>query len=146
MPVVHIRENRDHSQPWWVGDPVSDDNQPRGIFIGACGHRVPVSADGYLGECPCDARCVYCGDISEVQRITGASPRVQAWLCSECDTRWATTTVNPQLHLDRLATTVKQLNTAKALLRQVITLADDADALSDLELRARLLALAGDAQ
>jgi hypothetical protein len=76
-----------------------------------------------------------------VQLITGTSPRVHAWSCSACDTKWATAIVNPQLHLDRLAAMVQQLNAARFVLRQVITLADDADTLTDQELRARLLTL-----
>lgn len=31
-----------------------DDNQARGYFIGECGHPVPISHAGHLGECPCD--------------------------------------------------------------------------------------------
>lgn len=68
----------------------------------------------------------HCGGISGVQPIIRTSSRVQA----------------PQLHLDRLAATVQQLNAARLVLRQVITLADDADTLTDQELRARLLTLA----
>ncbi len=43
--------------------------------------------------------------------------------------------VNPQLYLDRLAASVD--------LRQIITLADQAPGLTDEQLRARLVALAG---
>jgi ribosomal protein L37AE/L43A len=53
--------------------------------------------------------CPYCGTASGVQRITGTSLRVQAWSCTACQTKWAITTVNPQLYLDRLAATVEQL-------------------------------------
>jgi hypothetical protein len=80
-----------------------------------------------------------------VQLITGTSPRVQAWSCAVCGTNWATTTVNPR-YGDRLAATVEQLHAARSVLRQVITLADDADTLTDQELRARLLTLARGAQ
>jgi hypothetical protein len=48
----------------------------------------------------------------------------------------------PQLYFDHLAATVEQLGAARSMLRQVITLADDAATLSDKELRDRLLALA----
>jgi hypothetical protein len=89
--------------------------------------------------------CPHCGGISGVQPITGTSPRVQAWSCAACDTNWATTTVNPR-YFDHLAATVEQLNTARSVLWQVITLADDADTLTDQELRARLLTLAKDAR
>ncbi|MGH3538125.1 MAG: hypothetical protein ACRDQJ_07445 [Pseudonocardiaceae bacterium] len=43
--------------------------------------------------------------------------------------------MSPQPYLDRLAVVV--------MLRQVITLADQAAGITDMELRARLLALAG---
>lgn len=86
--------------------------------------------------------CPYCGITSGVQRITGTSPRVQAWSCTACQTKWAITTVNPQLYLDRLAATVEQLCATRSLLRQVLTLAEDAATLPDKELRDRLLALA----
>lgn len=46
--------------------------------------------------------------------------------------------VNPQLHFDRLAATVEQLG----VLRQVITLADDAPTITNEQLLDRLLALA----
>lgn len=31
-----------------------DDNESRGWYVGMCGHPVPISAAGYLGECECD--------------------------------------------------------------------------------------------
>ncbi len=46
--------------------------------------------------------------------------------------------VNPQPYLDRLAASVD--------LRQIITLADQAPGLTDAQLRARLLTLAGSAR
>ncbi len=85
--------------------------------------------------------CPHCGGISGVQPITGTSPRIRAWSCAACRTNWAATTVS-QRYFDRLAATVEQLHTARSVLRQVITLADDADTLTDQELRARLLTLA----
>jgi transposase-like protein len=70
--------------------------------------------------------CPGCGATSGVQPITGTRPRVQAWSCTTCQTNWATTTVNPQPYLDRLAAAVEQLSAPRSILRQVITLADDA--------------------
>lgn len=87
-------------------------------------------------------RCHGCGGTSGVQPITGTSPQVQAWSCAACGTNWATTTVNPRPCFDRLAATVEQLHAARSVLRQVVTLADDADTLTDQELQARLLTLA----
>jgi len=92
---------------------------------------------------PTDAEsCPGCDATHGVQRTTGTSPRVQAWSCTTCQTKWAITTVNPQPYLDRLAATVEQLGAARFMLRQVIALADDAPGLTDRELRDRLLALA----
>jgi transposase-like protein len=85
--------------------------------------------------------CPYCWATSGVQS-TLAPPRVQVWTCTACRTDWAITTVNPQRYFDRLATTVEQLDATRSVLRQVITLVDDAGTLSNAELRDRLLALA----
>jgi transposase-like protein len=70
--------------------------------------------------------CPGCGGTSGVQPITGTSPRVQAWSCTACQTNWATTTVKTQPHLDRLAAAVEQISAPRLILRQVITMADDA--------------------
>jgi hypothetical protein len=85
--------------------------------------------------------CPMCGGTTGMQPITGTSPRVQAWSCTVCHTNWAIATVN-QLYFDRLAATVEHLARTRSVLRQVITLADDAATLPDKELRDRLLALA----
>jgi hypothetical protein len=65
---------------------------------------------------------------------TSAPPGVQAWSCTACQTSWTITTVNPRPYFDRLAATVEQLGATRSVLRQVISLADDAATLSD-ELR-----------
>ncbi|MGH3670640.1 MAG: hypothetical protein ACRDSH_08380 [Pseudonocardiaceae bacterium] len=57
-----------------------------------------------------------------------------------------TTTVNPRPYFDRLAATIEQLHAARSVLRRVITLANDADMITDQEIRARLLTLARDAR
>jgi hypothetical protein len=80
---------------------------------------------------PADEACPGCGDTTGVQPTPGISPRVKAWSCTACQTDWAVTVVNPQPYFDRLA-----------VLRAVITLADDAATLLDQELRDRLPALA----
>jgi hypothetical protein len=90
---------------------------------------------------PTDDACPGRGATSGVQS-TLAPPKVQAWTCTACRTDWAITIVNPQPYFDRLAATVEQLDATRSVLRQVVSLADDAATLSDLELRDRLLALA----
>lgn len=75
-------------------------------------------------------RCPGCGGTSGVQPITGTSPQVQAWSCTACRVNWATTTVNPKPYLDRLTAALEQLSAPRSILRQVITLADDAATLS----------------
>jgi ribosomal protein L37AE/L43A len=90
---------------------------------------------------PTDDACPGCGATSGVQS-TLASPKVQAWTCTACRTDWAITVINPQTYFDRLAATVEQLSATRAVLRQVITLADHAVTLSDKELRDQLIRLA----
>jgi hypothetical protein len=58
---------------------------------------------------------------------------------------WAISPVNHgqrAAYFERLAATVEQLGATRSVLRQMITLADDAATLTDAELRDRLLALA----
>jgi ribosomal protein L37AE/L43A len=55
--------------------------------------------------------CPGCGATHGVQRITGTSPKVQAWTCTACGLHWATTTVNPDLSIVGLLPT-PQLRTA----------------------------------
>jgi hypothetical protein len=76
-----------------------------------------------------------------VRLITGTPPRVQAWSCSACRTDWAITVVNPRPFLDHLATTV-ELAAVRSVLREIIALAEQAPALPDDQLRARLVDLA----
>lgn len=85
-----------------------------------------------------------CGRTTGVQPITGTSLKVAAWRCTDCDTSWAITVVNPSLqpYSDRLAGMVEALSAARWILGQVVQLADDADGLTNDELRARSLALA----
>jgi transposase-like protein len=77
-----------------------------------------------------DEACPYCGETTGVAPTPGTSPRVKAWSCTACRTDWAVTTVNPQ-----------QYFATHLVLRQLVTLADDAAMLSDKELRDRLVAL-----
>jgi transposase-like protein len=88
-----------------------------------------------------DEACPHCGETTGVQPTPGTSARVQAWSCT-CRTDWAITTVNPQPYFDCLTATIEKLGATRSVLRQVITLADDAATLSDKELRDRLVAVA----
>jgi len=90
-----------------------------------------------------DEACPGCGDTTGVQPTPGASPKVQAWSCTACQTDWAITTANPQPpFVDQLAATVEQLGATRSVLRAVVILADDAPAITDQQLRDRLVALA----
>jgi hypothetical protein len=66
---------------------------------------------------------------------------MRAWSCTACRTDWAITVVNPRPFLDHLTTTV-ELAAARSVLRQVIALAEQAPALTDDQVRARLVDLA----
>jgi hypothetical protein len=73
---------------------------------------------------------------------TDNPPKVQAWSCAACGTQWAVSVINPRPYLDHLTAAV-ELAAARSVLRRLITLAELAPTLSDVELRARLVALAG---
>jgi hypothetical protein len=65
-----------------------------------------------------------------------ATPRgVAAWTCTRCGMNWAITLVNhgqrSAAYFEQLDATVEQLDATRSVLRQVITLADDAATLSD---------------
>ncbi len=94
--------------------------------------------------CPQAETCPACASTTGVQPTTGASPKVQAWRCTQCDTSWAITTVRPQqlAHFEQLCAAVEQLGRLRWTLRQVIALADQAPELTDEELRTQLHALA----
>jgi hypothetical protein len=124
LPVLQVREDRDHGGGHRCRD------APRRAYP-------VITVTGTTDE-----SCPYCGDTTGVAPTPGTSPRVQAWTCTACRTDWAITVVNPQPYFDRLAATVEQLSTTRSVLRQVITMADDAATLPDKELRDRLLALA----
>jgi len=81
--------------------------------------------------------CPYCGGTCGVQRITNTPPKVQGWSCQECGTGWWIGVVNPRPYLDYLAGVV-ELAAARSVLRRLIALADQALALPDDQLRARL--------
>ncbi len=92
-----------------------------------------VAADpGDIESCP------RCGGTSGVKTITDTEPGVWAWSCGECGEQWWITIVNPHARralLDHLAVEV----TARAVLHEITTLADQVDTLTDGQLRARLL-------
>ncbi len=48
-----------------------DDTQQQGWFIGVCGHPVPVSSEGYLGECACDKSSVNTGLRRPGKQVSG---------------------------------------------------------------------------
>jgi hypothetical protein len=85
--------------------------------------------------------CPSCGGTSGVRVRSGASPGVRAWSCAACRTDWAIAVVNPRPFLEHLTATV-ELAAARSMLRQVIALAAQAPALSDDQVRARLVDLA----
>ncbi|HKR49705.1 MAG TPA: hypothetical protein VJT72_09035 [Pseudonocardiaceae bacterium] len=77
---------------------------------------------GHPAWCPPDPTeaepCPGCGATHGVQRITGTSPQVQAWLCATCGLHWATTMVNPALSIVSLLPTPQLRTTAlMAILR-----------------------------
>jgi ribosomal protein L37AE/L43A len=85
--------------------------------------------------------CPSCRTITGVRLITGTPPRVRAWSCSACRTDWAIAVVKPRPFLDHLSASV-ELAAARSVLREIITLADQAPALTDDQVRARLVNLA----
>jgi hypothetical protein len=72
-----------------------------------------------------------------VKTITGTPAEVEAWSRGACGTDWAVTVVNPhpRQFLDQLAADVA----ARAVLREVITLAGHTATLTDGQLRDRLI-------
>jgi len=136
-------------------DEVFRQGYPTSTRLAVCGESVTSAPEGdeddhrYCGDCVSAALrrssgepCPHCGSTSDVNVITGTSPKVQAWKCGACSTEWAVTVVNPRSYLDHLVATV-ELAGARAALRALLTLADDAPTLTDAELRSRLTALAG---
>lgn len=89
--------------------------------------------------------CPYCGGTSGVQQIAHTPPKVRGWRCRKCGTDWWIGVVNSRTYLDYLAGS-SELAAARSVLRRVIALADEAPMLTDVEMRARLVALAGCAQ
>ncbi|MGH3709869.1 MAG: hypothetical protein ACRDRU_08160 [Pseudonocardiaceae bacterium] len=93
--------------------------------------------------------CPGCGATTGVLRTTGTAPTIQTWSCTTCGLNWVISLVNPHLrpaHHADWAAAVEEIRRLRATLRQVITLAGDALALTDEQLRDRLLALASDAR
>lgn len=70
--------------------------------------------------------------------LSDALPRVPGWSCTQCGTEWWISVVNPHLRrpfLDELAEDVA----ARAVLRDVIALREQAGTLTGGQLRARLI-------
>ncbi|MBV8539002.1 MAG: hypothetical protein JO063_08055 [Pseudonocardiales bacterium] len=90
--------------------------------------------------------CPGCGAITGVLRATGTAPTIHTW---SCGLNWVISVVNPHLrpaHLADLAAAAGEIGRLRRMLRQVITLADDAPTITDEQLRDRLLTLASDAR
>jgi hypothetical protein len=99
---------------------------------------VTVAETSDIDPCPC-------GDTTAGGQPITINPRVRAWSCAVCGVNWAVTVVNARPYLDLLTAAV-DVAVARSVLRQVIALADQASILTDVELRVRLVALAGTAQ
>ncbi len=101
-------------------------------------HSGPSTVSAQLTSCPGG------GEIEGVEQ-TSCTPRVAAWKCNTCGMSWAISLVNHgqwPAYFELLAATIEQLGATRSVLRQVITLGDEAATLPDEELRGRLLALA----
>ncbi|MGH3769190.1 MAG: hypothetical protein ACRDS0_17485 [Pseudonocardiaceae bacterium] len=85
--------------------------------------------------------CPGCGATSGVQPQP-APPKVQAWTCTKCGLEWVITWVNPHLRPVYPADLGELLRAARRTLRQFIALAEQADTLTDEQLRDRLTTLA----
>jgi hypothetical protein len=69
-----------------------------------------------------DEACPGRGDTHGVQRITGTSPKVDAWMCAACGMHWAVTVVNPALSVVGLLPTPQLRKAALvAVLRTEVT-------------------------
>jgi transposase-like protein len=89
--------------------------------------------------------CPGCDETDGVEQTLSTPRGVAAWTCTRCGMNWAVTLVNHgrrAAYFEQLAGTVEQLGATRSVLRQVITLADDAATFPDSELRDRLAALA----
>jgi transposase-like protein len=90
--------------------------------------------------------CPGCDETDGVEQTTSTPRGVAAWTCTRCGMNWAVTLVNhgqrAAAYFEQLAATVEEIGRLRWLLRQVVTLADDAPTLTDDHLRARLASLA----
>ncbi|MGH4012214.1 MAG: hypothetical protein ACRDTH_29315 [Pseudonocardiaceae bacterium] len=84
--------------------------------------------------------CPACEQTEGVE-LTSTTARVEAWRCTRCGTSWVVSVVNPHLR-DRAGDYAEEVGRLHWTLQRVIALADDADKLTDQQLRTRLLALA----
>ncbi len=94
---------------------------------------------------PADESCCPGGGKTGGVQWTAGSTNTDAWTCTHCQMSWAISLVNHgQLptYFQQLAATVQEVDRLRWLLGQVVTLADDAPTLADVDLRDRLLALA----
>lgn len=104
----------------------------------ACGECAGTASNA----CPC------CG-ASDRTWQTADTGRTQAWACERCRTNWAVCLVGPgsraAARLSEVGAATQEIRWLRGTLYQLIALADEAIGLSDHQLRARLLALAGGA-
>ncbi|MBV9013210.1 MAG: hypothetical protein JO272_14380 [Pseudonocardiales bacterium] len=85
--------------------------------------------------------CPYCGAVGGVTRVACESPKVDAWSCTACQGQWWTSVVNPELrHLQHLRQRTMEV-TARSILREVITLAEETPELSHGQLWVRAITL-----
>lgn len=91
--------------------------------------------------CPC------CGASHRIWQ-TADTGRTQAWTCQRCGTNWAVCLVGSgsraAARLSEVDAVTQEIRWLRGTLHQLIALADEATGLSDHQLRARLLALAGE--
>lgn len=112
---------------------VSDPAHP--FTLGNCSGEATT---GHTSSCP------FCNLASGLRRKAFIS-KVQEWPCAACGGHWWISMVSPRpawLFLDHLSGTV-DLAAARSVLREIITLGDQATGLTDEQLRFRLLTLAG---
>jgi hypothetical protein len=88
--------------------------------------------------------CPRCGFTVGVWVFPGPSAQMRGWCCALCRTRWwigaVVTPVTPRLFLD-LAHCGRGVGAMRAVLADLVALADEAPVLSDERLRARRVGL-----
>jgi hypothetical protein len=83
--------------------------------------------------------CPSCGETSGVEMFTDTLPKVQAWSCRVCGTDWAFTKVNLQMRPRPWRVQLAENLATFTVLQEITTLPDQADTLTDDQVRARLI-------